>query len=80
VKVFGYERFPDGALVGGRGGEAESGDHAVRVYHQGHLEPVDPLQVLEALLPKVACPQKKCPLREGLTLTMAGIRVVSKTR
>ena len=43
MKVFGYERFPDGALVGGRGGEAESGDHAVRVYHQRHLEPVNPL-------------------------------------
>jgi hypothetical protein len=36
--------------------------------------------VLEALLPKVACPQKKCPLRDALTRTMAGMRVVSITR
>ena len=35
--------------------------------------------VLEALLPKVACPQKS-PLREALTLTIAGMRVVSITR
>ena len=38
MKVFGYERLPDGALVGGGGGEAESADHAVGVYHQRHLE------------------------------------------
>src|ERR671920_1768449 len=72
VKVFGYERFPDGALVGGGGGEAESGDHAVRVYHEGHLEPVDPLGLggapAEARLPAEE------PLREALTRTLAGTR------
>jgi hypothetical protein len=43
VKVFGYERLPDGALVGGRGGEAESAYHALGIDHQRHLEAVDPL-------------------------------------
>jgi len=33
---------------------------------------------LEALLPKVACPQNS-PLREALTLTMAGMRVALRT-
>ena len=35
--------------------------------------------VLEALLPKLACPQKS-PLREALTRTIAGTSVVSTTR
>jgi hypothetical protein len=35
--------------------------------------------VLEALPPKEACPQNS-PLREALTLTIAGSRVVSITR
>jgi hypothetical protein len=43
VKVRGYERLPDRPLVGGRRGKTESAYHALRVYHQRHLEPVDPL-------------------------------------
>jgi hypothetical protein len=43
VKVFGYERLPDGTLVGGRGGEAESAYHALRIHYQRHLEAVNPL-------------------------------------
>jgi hypothetical protein len=35
--------------------------------------------VLEALLPKEACPQKS-PLREALTLTRTARRLVSSTR
>ena len=43
VKVFGYERYPYGPLVRGRGGQPEGAYHAFGIYHEGHLEPVDPL-------------------------------------
>jgi hypothetical protein len=43
VKVFGYERLPDGTLVGGGRAEAESAYHALGIHHQRHLESVNPL-------------------------------------
>src|SRR5215203_2891087 len=43
VEVGGYEGLPDRALVGGGHGQTEGSDDALGVYHQGHLEPVDPL-------------------------------------
>src|SRR5215207_5404980 len=43
VTVGVYESVPYGSLVGGRGCQPEGAYHALGVYHQGHLEPVDPL-------------------------------------
>src|SRR5215218_7633812 len=43
VEVGGYEGLPDRALVGGGHSQTEGSDDALGVYHQGHLEPVDPL-------------------------------------
>src|SRR5215203_2266781 len=43
VEVGGYEGLPDRALVGGGHGQTEGSDDALGVYHQGHLEAVDPL-------------------------------------
>jgi hypothetical protein len=43
VAVTGHEGLPYGPLVGGSRGQPEGGDDAPRIYHQGHLEAVDPL-------------------------------------
>ena len=81
VTIPSHEGFPYGPLVGGRRSQPEVANHPIGIHHEGHLQAVDPLKVLEALLPKVACPQKSLLLASlALTLTMAGMRVVSITR
>src|ERR687889_1148031 len=42
VTVAGHEGVCYGPLVGGGRGQPEGGDDAPRIYHQGHLEAVDP--------------------------------------
>src|SRR5215210_21328 len=43
MAVLGYEGVPYGPLVRGRLRQPESGDYALGVHHQRHLEAVDPL-------------------------------------
>jgi hypothetical protein len=37
-----HEGVAYGPLVGGRCGQTEDGNHPIGIYHEGHLEAVDP--------------------------------------
>jgi hypothetical protein len=43
VTIPDQEGLPYGPLVGGRRGKPEDGNHPIGIYHQRHLEAVDPL-------------------------------------
>ena len=78
VTVGRQQRVADRPLVAVGRGQTEARDHALRIRHEGHLEAVDPLR-FETLRPKAAWPVKS-PLRQALTRTIAGTRVVSSIR
>jgi hypothetical protein len=77
VRVLDDEKVPYRALVGGGLRQPEGADHALWADRKRHLEAVNPLGLAGARA-KGGLPQKS-PLREALTLTMAGMRVVSRT-
>jgi hypothetical protein len=60
VAVGSYEGVPYGPLVRGRGSQTESGDYALGVNHQRHLQAVDPLALGGA--PSEACLPAEEPL------------------
>jgi hypothetical protein len=79
VALGSQEGLAYGSIVGGCRCQAEGRDHPLGVNHQSHLEAVDPLG-LGGAPPEGSLSAEKSPLREALTLTIAGTRVVSITR
>jgi hypothetical protein len=80
MSILADKPIPYGALVGGGLGQAESGDDTLRAHRERYLEAVDPLG-LGGTPPEGRLPAKQpfARMREALTLTMAGMRVVSNT-
>jgi hypothetical protein len=72
------EKLSYGALVGGCLRQPEGEDHALWANRKCHLEAVDPLGFGGAP-PEGGLLAENSRLREALTLTMAGMRVVSRT-
>jgi hypothetical protein len=80
VAVRRHEGVPYGPLLGGGRGQTENGNHPAGIYHEGHLEAVDPLGLGGAPAEGGLPAEEPLLASLALTRTMAGMRVVSITR